>query len=396
MDFEKRKKEIIDKVDILIDLDRYDQALEYCYGNLHLFENDYKIYESLARIYLVKSELDKMQEFCEKALALSPETNFLNFLLGVCYYWKGEYSKSEEQINSALHIDPNYHRCHFYMARIRFAQKRNYEALERIDLALNFFPQSAEYLQLKRKILLALNYNDEANRLIDSIIEISPNEIDVLNEKAALLIENGKLNKAEFILNNTLKLSPEKTKTKNLLFKAHEEKYTNLIGISFLVYAIVSLYLIREAFRGFELTRGIATIIYCVFYFFILYSTLMEIQAIAFFRKNKFLAIELKQFHHRRASVIIPLTSLIYLSHIVYLFSNNTFFFSIPFTFVFIGVMFFIQQNKEAYIWRSLFVLLGVAIAFYTDLKDNIFNFLLIGYSILGLGVFLYEIPDYE
>jgi tetratricopeptide (TPR) repeat protein len=395
MDIEKQKSDVIKKVDILIDLNRFEQAEELCKRHLYLFENDYIIYESLARIYLCKNDFDAMLSCCERALNLSPETNFLTFLLGVCYYWKKEYAISEKHISAALSKDPEYHRCHFFIARIKFYQCKEEEALERIDIALNMSPDNAEYLNLKRKILMDLGRSEEAAELINLIIQINPEDVDVLNEKAKLHIEGGELKKAEFILNNTLQLNPKKKETKKLLFEIHEKKHENFLGIVFLMMIISALYLIKLAFSDYSLIHGFGAISFSIFYFFFLFATLHEITGFNLFKKNKFLAMELLQYNSKNAIIVVVLTIITYSFDIAYFFTDNTYFFSLPFVLVFMGTLFFVEKKVEVYVYRSIFILIGIGICYYSYQVSTIFNIPLIMYALLSTMGLLHDYPDY-
>jgi len=75
-------KNIIIKVETLKEQQNYESAIEILEKNIVRYNNDYRLYEELADIYLYKWELDKWLKSIEFALKLNSESSTWNYLKG--------------------------------------------------------------------------------------------------------------------------------------------------------------------------------------------------------------------------------------------------------------------------------------------------------------------------
>jgi len=97
-------KDIIIKVETLKEKQDYKNAIEMLEKNIIRYNNDYRLYEELADIYLYKWELDKWLKSVNFALNLNNESSTWNYLKGFILLSKDKIEEAISFLERSNHL----------------------------------------------------------------------------------------------------------------------------------------------------------------------------------------------------------------------------------------------------------------------------------------------------
>ncbi len=108
----------------LIELGRYDQALEYARSGLQISRGDYRIVEIAGEARYYKKEYESALRYFEEyvVLALPDEKRIDNvyYFMGECFINLREYNNADIAISTALYFQPN---VALWWARLGYARE---------------------------------------------------------------------------------------------------------------------------------------------------------------------------------------------------------------------------------------------------------------------------------
>ena len=97
----------IEKIEKLKTCAEYSEARSLIEQCLKRYQDDYRLYEELADVYLYEGDVDKAQRAVEYAQTLSPESATGLYLQGYIYLVNNQYSKGVALLSRANMLTPN-------------------------------------------------------------------------------------------------------------------------------------------------------------------------------------------------------------------------------------------------------------------------------------------------
>ena len=88
----------------------YPEALEQYQKVLQMFPDDFMIYSSLGKLYLLKEDGEKAMVAFQRSLEINPKQAEPLFFIGVLYAYllKGQWGNAVKDYTDSIKIDPHY------------------------------------------------------------------------------------------------------------------------------------------------------------------------------------------------------------------------------------------------------------------------------------------------
>ena len=199
--------ELIKKIEVLFDLDRYEEVLKLGYENLYNSNQDQELlYSYIILSHINLNEFKKALKVADEALGRYPVTPALMFYRSKALYYLSYYQKAIKDIKDALEFQPNNPRYLEHFARILITQDRFKEAQDVILKALDLDSQNSEIKITLVSVLILLDKKKEAKRVLDEVLEKDPYNKEALDIKQRYFTP--KLKSKKEILKNILFLDP--------------------------------------------------------------------------------------------------------------------------------------------------------------------------------------------
>ncbi len=156
----------------------HDKALEIYSRGLRL-KDDAEMYNSRAKLYFIKGDVEKAIRDYEKAIQLMPDRADFYVNLGASYAKAGRYDKGLEAIEKGLSIDPDNYNARFNRSIIYLYQERYHDQIRDLEWLLQRKPNQPDlwyemansYLRLNnpRKALESLRRGLQHNPRADNL-----------------------------------------------------------------------------------------------------------------------------------------------------------------------------------------------------------------------------------
>ncbi len=168
------KEQITDKIEMLIDLGRFKEAISLIGENLNDYEDKYYMHHQLVYCYL---ELDDVEN-AQKALDI------------------------------VLEDYPNYAVLHYFSSVINTRNDNLNEAIKSIQTAIELDPNNVAYLAKAAILNTSLNKTKQASNFIRLAEQEDPNHIMVLKAKTINFMHTAKMQEAFDTVNTALEIEP--------------------------------------------------------------------------------------------------------------------------------------------------------------------------------------------
>ena len=140
----------------LIELGRYDEALEYARAGLQISRGDYRIVETAAEALYYKKEYEQALKYFEEYVVLAPfgekRIDNVYYFMGECYINLREYQNADIALSTALYFQPN---IALWWARLGYAREMAGDlswSLDAYDRALRLNPLLREAREGKNRV----------------------------------------------------------------------------------------------------------------------------------------------------------------------------------------------------------------------------------------------------
>jgi len=143
----------------------HDRALEIYSKGLRL-KDDAEMYNSRAKLYFIKGEVQKAIRDYKKAIQLMPNRADFYVNLGASYAKAGQYDKGLQAIEKGLSIDPDNYNARFNRSIIYLYQKRYSEQIQDLEWLLRRKPDQPDLWYEMANSYLRLN---NPNKAIESL-----------------------------------------------------------------------------------------------------------------------------------------------------------------------------------------------------------------------------------
>ncbi len=177
----------LSQAELLLILDREENALEYYQLALELDRDQPEVYIPLARHYEERGELAKSEELLREAVNRGGSW-WHHRELGDFYFRHQEYSSAEQEFRYALALSPRQSDLTLSLGRAIMEQGREEEALELWMGAIGTSSSLALYLQLS-ELLLKYGLKEEAQSMLEEASQLFTTELAAAdNENISRLI----------------------------------------------------------------------------------------------------------------------------------------------------------------------------------------------------------------
>ena len=246
----------LDKAQTLIDLGRYEQALEIL---ITCNDQDVHIPEKRRMIIVCHLELDapeKAKELCLSALQQFPDYSIFHYLLAFYYRKKEQYTKAVEHAKIAFDQEPEFVPYINYLGLLMIDAERYHSAKSYLELAQEHDPNNVETLSYLALLEIKQQNELAALEYIKRGIEIDPNNLYLHNLRNALSTRSkSEAKKAKEHALHTLSLDPTDQFAKSTLLEILKAE-NSLFG-----------FFLRRSFGRFQIEWNIGRIIMLIFFF---------------------------------------------------------------------------------------------------------------------------------
>lgn len=195
------------RIEVLFDLDKYEEVLPLAYENLYAKDIDKELlYNYIIISHLNLKEFKKALEVCDEALGEYPSSSVFFYLRSKNYFNISSYKNATKDIKEALELEPNFAKYLAHYAKILLFENELTQAKKTIEKALEIDANETEYHLTSAMILYVLDDEKMAHAIVDKVLEKEPHNISALDIKQKYFTKQLKEKKS--ILKNLLFLDP--------------------------------------------------------------------------------------------------------------------------------------------------------------------------------------------
>ncbi len=234
--------DLIKKIEILFDLDRYEDVLKL--GYKHLYNSDQNrelIYSYLILSHINLNQFEKALQISDEAVFEYPANSSFIYYRSKALYYLSSYKKALKDIKKVLELEPNNPRYLEFYARVLITQDRFKEAKDVILRALESDAQSSDIKITLVTVLILSDNKKEAQRVLNEVLKEDPNNKEALDIKQRYFTSELK-SKGE-ILKNMLFLDPFDKRVQN---EMKFVKYFYIFVPVLMIAVIVSEYFLKN------------------------------------------------------------------------------------------------------------------------------------------------------
>jgi len=217
--------ELEKRLEVLFELEKYDELLKLAFENLHSSEeSELLLYTYIIIAFMNTGEYKKALEFCQKSLGIYPEIAYILSLKAKIHMQLSELKEAKKSIEEALQLNANDAEYYLVESRIYFELSNFVEAKKSIDRALELDSTNLDYHIVNAMALYMLDGEKVAKEIIEEVLAKEPNNIKALDVKQNFFTY--KLKEKKSILQSMLFLNPfDKESQKDLKFIHNYYRY---------------------------------------------------------------------------------------------------------------------------------------------------------------------------
>lgn len=248
------------KLNVLFELDKYEEVLSLCYENLYAKEADkYFLYEYIIISHINLKDDKQALKVCDEALGFYPSSGAFLYYKSLSYYNLSLYKQALVDVKQALDTDANSARYLALYAKILLQQDKYIQAKEAIEKALEIDSSKSEYHLTLAIILYMLDGKKVASGIIDEVLEKEPHNEMALGIKQKYFTD--KLKERKSILESLLFLNPfDKSNQRDIKFIKNYYKFTPI----FMLLTLISSYLLQSNRLEFGYLESISFMMFVV------------------------------------------------------------------------------------------------------------------------------------
>ncbi|MCK5617043.1 tetratricopeptide repeat protein, partial [Candidatus Pacearchaeota archaeon] len=163
----------------------------------------------LAGIYSYKQDMPKVEECCQKALALQPQHVNAHYNLAVAQQMQGDLTGAEQGYNTVIQLNKQHANAYAGLAQVLRMQNRFNEAIKHQQQALILMPDNPQF----HYQIAALYQNNQQTELakqhLNKTLKLAPNHPEALNNLGSLHHTLEELDQAMQCFNKALQIQPK-------------------------------------------------------------------------------------------------------------------------------------------------------------------------------------------
>ncbi len=222
---------LLKKIEILYDLEKYDECAVLCQKNLYINNEDtFNLYNYIILSYYFLDEYKKALKFCDEALGKYPDLDIFLYLKSLLYTATNNYKLALIFIQKALNQDPNNENYLLLASKIYTFQNNFRKAKKYIQKAIKINPYNTDLKNSYSFILFQLDEDTKAKEINNEVLKEDPFNKEALYFKQSVFIKNQK--EKSSILSSLLIKNPfDEDSQKELKFINFYYKYIPILMI---------------------------------------------------------------------------------------------------------------------------------------------------------------------
>ncbi|MGB3224274.1 MAG: tetratricopeptide repeat protein [Desulforhopalus sp.] len=204
-------------IQVLLDMERNDEALDELYNLRSHSENPAKIDLIISKVLLRKNEISQAKQILSR-LIREHDSSEPRYMLALLAFQEKDYRAS---LNHLTHIKSE----NDEFEEAIYLQIRIYEKLDNLDEAINVLKeymaaesdQNPLFYALLSSLYMAKGENVEAMKLMENAITLYPDNQQLLFEYGLILEKNGKTEQAILIMEQVLEMDPNHAEALNYI-----------------------------------------------------------------------------------------------------------------------------------------------------------------------------------
>jgi tetratricopeptide (TPR) repeat protein len=229
----KRK---FDKIDILMDLSRYEQAIDLLKEKLIESPDDYQSHLNIAYCELREERFDEAEAEIVKAIRIDPHNSAGYSVLALVGIQSDNILSAKENILVALDLEPESALYHSLLSKILMIENNYTAALDAADKGLELDPNNISCLEYKAEIFSSLEQYDLGFQAISLALELNPENASALRTAGLISYIQGNYDKSVLYFKETIRIDP-----------------CNEIALEFMPLALIYSHVLSKIFSFFKL-----------------------------------------------------------------------------------------------------------------------------------------------
>jgi tetratricopeptide (TPR) repeat protein len=204
----------------LLELGRFEEAIEPLQAALRLSPSTASLYVSLARAQAGAGRFQDAAATATLGLQAAPGHAALMHLRGRLYLNDGATGPAETALREAREAAPDHVLVHVDLAHLLRTTGREQEALAEAEEALRLDPRAVPAQLARGLCLAALGRSDEAEAAFREALELSPADPDALFFVATIALRSGRFAEAVDRLESLVRVAPGHPQARQMLAQA--------------------------------------------------------------------------------------------------------------------------------------------------------------------------------
>jgi tetratricopeptide (TPR) repeat protein len=218
----------LSRIQVLLDMERNDDALDELYNIRNISENPAQIDLIISKVLLRKNEVSQAKQILSR-LIRDNDSSEPRYMLALLAYQEEDYRAS---LNHLTHIKSESDE----FEEAVYLQIRIYEKLGNLNAAINVLKEymvtesdrNPLFYALLSSLYMVKGDNAEAMELMETAITLYPDDQQLLFEYGLVLEKNGKTEQALLIMEQVLELDPNHAEALNYIGYTLADKSINL------------------------------------------------------------------------------------------------------------------------------------------------------------------------
>ncbi|MFZ5551775.1 MAG: tetratricopeptide repeat protein [Bacteroidota bacterium] len=201
----------LNKGDLLIQMERYDEALKAYLSYKNLFPKDYLVYRKLAGWHYYTGDIDSSLYYLSEAVRYNEKDTLSLFTHGELLVEQGQYEPAKNYFQQVLKLHPDHFNAIIYMADLCLEHEEWDECARWLKEAERVQPLHNDFLVSKAAFLHATGQTADAILLLDKAEIKESYDGIVLERKAEYLMRSEKFEEARKAIELAKKTDPSST-----------------------------------------------------------------------------------------------------------------------------------------------------------------------------------------
>ncbi len=194
---------------LLVELKRFDDALELSLKQEKRFGHKLWLQENRARIYLMTGNIEAASATLNKIAELDPQNHVAFFLLGDFAAEQDNWVEAARNFRLAVEIDPDNVQYWINLAAALSELDNSLELLNLTEQTLRLFPQEPRFYDIRAGVLEKQGRNAEALTMLEKSIAVDSTRLTPYLNKAYLHHKLKEWDLSEVAYEQALKISPD-------------------------------------------------------------------------------------------------------------------------------------------------------------------------------------------